>query len=130
LPTPEIPSINKDYYFILDGTLFHHLINDLIREYDSNEEDIAKHILDLLEILQQFNLVVIYLLCSDIKKSLTEARLSRNQSNPTDERIAFWEDRKRVDLYVLEKLTVESHVLNIDNGWDGIVEKIMSYLQL
>ena len=107
----------KDFILILDGTLFHRQINDLIREYGASDEVVAKHILKLLDVIQTLNPIVFYLLSNDVGKCLTQARISRKQSIPTEERIAFWENRKRVDLYVLEKLPVESYTLSIDDGW-------------
>ena len=118
----------KDFILILDGTLFHHQINDLIREYCASDEVVANHILKLLDVIQQLNPIIFYLLSHDVGKCLTQARISRKQSIPTEERISYWENRKRVDLYVLERLSVESSVLNIDGGWSTILETIIYYL--
>ena len=68
------------------------------------------------------------MLSGDVGKRVTQARISRKQSIPTEERIAYWENRKRVDLYVLERILVESHIQNVDNGWGIILETIINYL--
>ena len=118
----------KDFILILDGTLFHHQINDLIREYDAADEVIANHILKLLEMIQQANPIVFYLFSNDVGKSLIQARISRKQSLPAEERIAYWENRKRVDLYVLERLSAESHAQNIDDGWSAMFETVIKLI--
>ena len=108
--------------FILDGTLFHHQINDLIREYNAPDDIVLSHLSGLLCVIQQFKPIIFYLSASDVARRLRQARESRKQPPATAERIAFWENRKRVDLYVLERLSVDAHIFNVDNGWDAIVE--------
>jgi len=120
--------LEKDMVTILDGTLFHHQINDLIREYNANDDVITNHLTNILYIVQQLNPVVFYLSSGDVGQCLRQARKSRNQSLPTEENIAFWENRKRIDLYVLDKLSVESHILNIDDDWNAIIETMMKYI--
>ena len=121
--------LEKNIILILDGTLFHHQINDLICEYSASDEIIVNHIFHLLDIIKPLNPIVFYLLCNDVEKCLRQARISRKQTEPTEEKIVFWKNRKRIDLYVLEKLSVEFHIQNIDNGWNGIYEKIMSNIK-
>jgi hypothetical protein len=102
----------KDF-MLVDGTLLHHQINDLIREYAMPNEAIADYLSSLLNIIQHLNPVIFYLSSDDVGKRLAQARESRKQSVPTGEQIAFWENRKRVDLCVLDKLPVELHILNV-----------------
>ena len=91
-------------FVILDGTLLHHQINDLLREYNASDEIIAKHLSNLLNVIRHLNPIIFYLSASDVGQRLAQARKSRKQSVPTDEQITFWTNRKRVDLYVLDKL--------------------------
>ncbi len=112
----------KDSILILDGTLLHHQINDMIREYDASDEVIADHLSKLICVIQQLNPIIFYLSSHDVGQCLAKARKNRSQSIPAKEQIAFWENRKRVDLYILDKLSVESHILNIDKGWEIILE--------
>ena len=119
--------LEKDFILILDGTLFHHQINDLLREYNAPDDVITNHLTNLVYIIQQFKPLVFYLSSNNVGQCLRQARKSRNQSVPTDEKIAYWENRKRVDLYVLDRLSVESHILNIDYGWSEIIETIIKY---
>jgi len=113
---------------IVDGTLFHHQINDLIREYGASDEVIANYLTNLLSVIRRLDPVIFYLSSSNVGQRLVQARKSRKQSTPTSERIKFWENRKRVDLFVLEKLPIKSHILDVDNGWDLIPKTIAQYI--
>ena len=113
---------------ILDGTLFHHQINDLIREYNASDEVIINHLTDLLYVIRQLKSVVFYLSSNDVGERLRQARASRKQSVPTEDKITFWENRRRVDLLALNRLSVESHILSIDDGWDTIVEAMADFI--
>ena len=118
----------NDSIFILDGTLFHHQINDLIREYNASDKAIISHLSALLHVVQPLNPIVFYLSSNDVGRRLRLACESRKQSVPSKDKIAFWENRKRVDLHALAALTIESHVFNIDNGWDTAIETMLKYI--
>ena len=113
---------------IVDGTLLHHQINDLIRAYDAPNEVIADYLADLLRIIQPLHPVIFYLSSHHVGQRLIQARKSRGQSVPTRERITFWEHRKSVDLFVLDRLPVESHRLEVDKGWDLIPGTIVQHI--
>ena len=111
-----------DPQIIFDGTLLHHQINDLIRIYNAPDEFIVGHLTNLLRIVAPMKPVVFYLSSDDVGQQLRHARKSRGQSIATKEQIAFWENKKRIDLFVLERLSTKSHILNIDYGWDAALE--------
>jgi len=115
-------------FILIDGTLLHHQINDLIREYKVSDEVIANYLADLLHIILPLNPIIFYLSSCNVGQRLVQARKSRNQLAPTEERIRYWENRKRVDLYVLEKLPIGSHILDVSNGWNFAHKTIIEYL--
>ena len=119
----ESSSVN-DAILILDGTLLHHQINDLIRGFSASDECIKNHLSSLLTIVRQFDPVIFYMQTRDIGSRLAQAEKSRGKLPPTQEKIAFWQNRKRVALYVLERLSVTSHILDVDEGWNSIPERI------
>ena len=116
-------------FMIVDGTLLHHQINDLLREYSASDEIIANQLSNLMQVIKQLNPVIFYLSASDVKQRLAQARKSRKQSAPTEERIEFWENRKRVDLYVLDRLPIDSHILCVDNGWSAVLETMVECIR-
>ena len=115
-------------FMIVDGTLLHHQINDLLREYNAPDEIIANQLSNLINVIRQLNPIIFYLSASDVGQRLAQAQKSRKQSVPTDEQIARWENRKIVDLYVLDRLPVESHILCVDNGWSAILKTMIEYI--
>jgi len=117
-------------FMIVDGALLHHQINDLIRGYNASDEVITDYLSGLLRIILPLNPIIFYLSSDNVEQSLIQACKSRNQSTPTREQINFWENRKRVDLYALEKLPVESHILDVSNGWDSISKTIVAQITM
>jgi len=120
----------RNDFMIVDGTLLHHQINDLIREYSASDEVIANYISNLLNTILQLNPIIFYLSSDNVGHRLVHARRSRSQSAPTEERIRFWENRKRVDLYVLEKLPIDSHILDVSNGWGSILRTMVEHITI
>jgi len=115
--------------FIFDGSLLMHQINDLTRNYDATTDQITAYLNLLLETIEHLNPVVFYLSLQDIRGRLTKARQSREQTPPTDEQILFWQKRKKIDLSVLERLPVKSHILDIsDDNWDFALDNIVRAL--
>ena len=118
-----------DSILILDGTFFHHQINDLLHFYNASDEVVTNHLSKLACVIQPFKPIIFYLTSEDVAQRLRQARDSRKQSIATDEKIAFWENRKRVDLHVLKNLSIEAHILNVDDGWDTVVETMAKYIR-
>ena len=110
---------------IFDGTLLHHQINDLIRNYNAPDDVIVIYLTNLLQIVEPMKPIVFYLSSGDVGQRLLHARESRGQSILTKEQITFWENRKRIDLFVLERLSAKSRVLNVDYGWDLALEMMI-----
>jgi len=117
-------------FMIIDGGLLHHQINDLIREYSASDIVIADYLSNLLTIIQPLNPILFYFSSDNVGKRLIQARISRKQSAPTIDKIKFWENRKRVDLFVLERLPIKTHMINTGNGWDSIPKTITEYITL
>jgi len=114
---------------ILDGTFFHHQINDLLHFYNASDDVVTNHLSKLACVMQLFRPVIFYLVSEDVGQRLRQARESRKQSVATDEKIAFWENRKRVDLHVLDRLSIEAYILNVDDGWGTVVETMAKYIR-
>lgn len=101
---------------IFDGSLFHHQINDLMRNYEATEDQIAAHLGALLQTVAPLNPVVFYLTTQDVGARLKQARFRRGQTAATAAQIAFWNRRKQTDLKMLERLSVKSHIVDISHA--------------
>lgn len=118
----KFTKIQHEKFFIFDGTLLHHQINGLIRNYNASNEAVEVHLTVLFHVIQHLNPIIFYLSSHDVTQRLEHARESRGQSIPDKEQILYWKNRKDVDLYVLDKLPFESHILFVDGGWDTCLD--------
>lgn len=103
-------------YEIFDASLVSHMTNDLMRGYHAAPEELAEHLSILLEVIQEKNPIIFYLYTDNVTKRIVEARHSRKQPPLTAKKLQFWEDRMRMDLHVLPKLSASVHYLNISRG--------------
>lgn len=118
---------NKWDYMIFDASLVSHMTNDLIRNYNASENEMVKHLEILLQTISHLNPIVFYLSSENIGERLIKARHSRGQTPPNNEQIRFWERRKQIDLPILSRLSVESHIMDISNGnWSSVISEIVS----
>ena len=115
--------------FVLDGTLFHHQINDMLRGYNASNEVITAHLNNLLKIIKPMKPVVFYLNTQNVRQRLKLARESRGQPVAEEEKILFWENRKRIDLHVIDRVEADSHIFDVDKGWDKTLESMKTVVR-
>ena len=112
---------------IFDGSLLHHQINDLMRNYAASEKQIKAYLSMLIQTIEPLHPMVFYLFTQDVGTQFAKARQSRGQMPPTCEQVAFWEKRMRMDLSVLNGLAVQTHRIDISDGsWNSALERIVS----
>ncbi len=119
-------SIDETYDFLLfDGSLLHHPINDMMRNYHITGEQAVPHVTTLLRALGDRKRRIFYLETDDIGAQLTRAHTDRGQNPSSAEDIAFWETRHRNDRTVLEHLCEEIRIYDVSAGnWDAVREQI------
>lgn len=108
-------NIADDEIIIFDGSLLHHPLNDMIRNYDASKESAYSHIQKLLTSLGKIDYAVYYLQTEDIAKQLTTAHLNRGQQPPSETEISFWQKRFDYDMFMLK--TIPHRTFVIDNQW-------------
>lgn len=118
----------QTHALILDGTLLHHQINDLIRNYDASNQTVLNHLAPLLQTVHSLHPIVFYISSSSVAQRLIHAQKSRQKPAPTAEQIAFWQHRKQADLHALKALSIPSHFLAVDDGWGMVIETITQYV--
>ena len=120
---------NQIDYLIFDGSLFHHPINDMIRNFNVSCDQAISHINSLIEIVLSLNPRIVYLSSENVAERLHDARLSRKETPPSAEQIQFWEERKRIDFGVMKQLAIPFDIYNIfDGNWDSITNKITKHI--
>ena len=108
---------------IFDGSLLHHPLNDMIRNYNASKESAHSHIQKLLTSLGEIDYAVYYLQTEDIAKQLTTAHFNRGQQPPSETEISFWQRRFDYDMYILR--TIPHRSFNIDNQWKFVKLEIL-----
>ncbi len=116
-------NIADDEIIIFDGSLLHHPLNDMIRNYDASKESAQTHIQKLLTSLDDVDYAVYYLQTEDITKQLTTAHLNRGQQPPSETEISFWQKRFDYDMFMLK--TIPHRSFDIDNQWELVEQKIL-----
>ena len=116
-------NLAENEVIIFDGSLLHHPLNDMIRNYDASKESAQSHIWKLLTTLDDVDYTVYYLQTKDIAKQLTTAHLNRGQQPPSKAEISFWERRFDYDMFILR--TIPHRLFTIDNQWEFVEQKIL-----
>lgn len=108
-------------YIIFDGSLLHHPINDMMRNYHVNDKQIVSHIEAILNSLGTRKRWIYYLKTDNIENQLKNARIARNQSVPTNQQIEFWENRYKKDMMVLRSIRENYQICDISHdNWDYV----------
>ncbi len=116
-------------HYLFDGSLLHHPINDMMRNYHVSPEQALSHVQTLLSALKTTPQQVVYLYSDDLAAQLRRAHTDRNQPPPDEEYVAFWNERYEKDRYVLENALPEARIYNIsENRWDVVMDDILSQL--
>lgn len=112
-------------YYLFDGALMHHPINDMMRNNHASPEQAAHHVQSLLQCLTRGSWQVFYLVSDDLESQLSRARQDRRQAPPDQSQIAFWKLRGEYDVYALKHAVQKHQMLNISQlGYDGAFQQI------
>jgi hypothetical protein len=123
-------SLVETYDFIIfDGSLLHHPINDMMRNYNITGKQAISHVTALLNSLRVRKRHVFYLTTNSISEQLIKAHLDRGQETPTQGQINFWEKRYKNDMIVLNNIHEDCQIYDVsDNGWNLAREQILNKL--
>jgi len=114
-------------YLIFDGSLIHHPINDMMRNYNADIEQISHHLNTLIEAVSSLRPKIIYLSSDNVAERLRKARISRQQTSLSNGQILFWEERKKMDLDVIQRLSIPCNIYDItQENWDEHIDSIFN----
>ncbi len=118
---------NSVDYYIFDGSLLHHPLNDMIRNYAASKEQTAAHVKMLLNCLKNIHTSVFYLFTEDLAGQLRLAHQSRRQTPPDATAVSFWEKRREYDDYVLNHSVSAYQMMNVTQyGYKTVLDKIVT----
>ena len=123
-------ALDEIYDFIIfDGSLLHHPINDMMRNYNIDGEQAIYHITTLLSSLNNIKRRILYMKTNNIGKQLTKAYSDRKQGTLTNEKIDFWEKRYKIDLIVLHNIREKYQIYDVSSeNWDSVRKQILDNL--
>ncbi len=106
-------------FWLFDGSLLHHPLNDMLRNYQVSLDQATGQIRSLSAALSDWPAQVFYLATENVAEHLTQARKNRNQAALTLEQLRFWQNRKQMDLAVLPNLSLTYDLIDLtDHSYD------------
>lgn len=116
--------------FLVDACFLQHTLHDLLRLYDPGIDAIVAHLARILETVETLRPTLLYITQADVGAALARTAARRNRpSYQTEEAIAFWARRKRMEYEALARLPLRAHILdNTEEQWDTLFETILCAL--
>lgn len=117
----QLTSRQEDF-LLFDGSLLHHPLNDMLRNYQVTEAQAQRHVNAVLSSLGSVPRQILYVQTEDIPAQLARAHADRDQPAPTPDELSFWETRRKYDRSVLSELSDPCDYLDPSQGWDAMTQ--------
>ncbi|SDW22187.1 GNAT family N-acetyltransferase [Paenibacillus sp. CF384] len=119
---------HTDTVYVLEAVVFQHQIHDLLRHYQASDNQIKQHIHGIAECIAAMNPVLIYLTQPSVRDQQVWISSIRSKPNfATEQNIRFMENRKRIELSLLDTLPFPAHTIeNVNLDWDDVFCKMIS----
>ncbi|UKS29467.1 hypothetical protein LOZ80_11245 [Paenibacillus sp. HWE-109] len=122
----ELASAVEEVY-VLEAVFFQHQIHDLLGHYEAVDRQIEHHIQEIATQIVDLHPVVIYLTQPSVREQ--QVWISSIRSKPhvaTEQNIRFMENRKRIELSLLDRLPFPSYTIENDNlDWEEVFSNIV-----
>ncbi len=121
---------DKFDFAIFDGSLMHHPINDMLRNYGVSVHQAVAQVNALLGALGGVKRRICYLRTDDIAKQLSAAHADRRQDAPSDDEILFWRKRESYDMSALADINERCDIFDVTGGgWDAVRDRMLHFLR-
>lgn len=149
-------AINKKEISIFECAFFQNHICELMGIHGEGNDYITDHLISLISTVEKLNPIIIYLTQPDVSETIgrvAKERVSADKSkncdwidlviawveksqygrtqglNGYDGAIRFFEERKKIELEVIEKLPIDKYIIeNPDYNWDDVFSKVKEIL--
>ncbi|SEO74387.1 hypothetical protein [Paenibacillus sp. OV219] len=119
-----------DDIYVLEAVFLQHRIHDLLRHYKADDEQIEQHISGIADRITSLDPILIYLSQPSVREQ--QVWISTIRSKPhfaTENSIRFMENRKRIELKLLEQLPFPAYTIhNVNRDWDGVFNDMLEHL--
>ncbi|WP_219837596.1 hypothetical protein [Paenibacillus sp. R14(2021)] len=116
-----------DNVFVLEAVFFQHQIHDLLGHYEASDSQIEHHIDEIAKQISAMNPVLIYLTQPSVREQQVWISSIRSKPNfATEHNIKFMENRKRIELRLLDSLPFPTHAIeNAHLDWEDVFCKMV-----
>lgn len=112
-------------FLLFDGSLLHHPVNDMMRNYTASCDQITYHVNHLIDIVHPLHPMVVYL-SNNHDERLQKVPVYRDEAPSSSEKTEFWQARKEMDMSVIRQLTIPCDCYDISQeNWDYILDVIV-----
>ncbi|MHB8129718.1 MAG: P-loop NTPase family protein [Mobilitalea sp.] len=144
-----------DEFTVFECAFLQNHINELLLFHCSSEKEIEDYLLELIHTVKGLNPVMVYLNQPNVYETIrrvSDARFNEKGEKDWMERVipylenspygklhkqkgfegmvAYFEERKRIELAVIKKLPIETHIIdNPDYNWDKVWEEVQKIIQ-
>jgi len=117
----------SEIVYVLEAVFLQHQIHDLLRHYQAADRQIEQHILGIADHIAAMHPVLIYLTQPNVREQ--QVWISSIRSKPhfaTEQNIRFMENRKRIELRLLDSLPFSAHTIeNVKLDWEDVFSKMV-----
>lgn len=111
---------------VLEAVFFQHQIHDLLGHYQAVDRQIEQHIQGIADQITAMNPVLLYLTQPSVREQ--QVWISSVRSRPhfaTEQNIKFMENRKRIELMLLDMLPFPTYMIeNVNLDWEDVFSKM------
>ncbi|MCK9862130.1 hypothetical protein [Paenibacillus sp. ATY16] len=122
----EVASLT-DTVYVLEAVFFQHQIHDLLKHYQASDSQIEQHIQGIAQQIAAMNPILIYLTQPSVRDQ--QVWISSIRSKPrfaSEQNIKFMENRKRIELWLLDTLHFPTHTIeNVHLDWEDVFIKMV-----
>jgi hypothetical protein len=122
----DLASTSEEVY-VLEAVFFLHQIHDLLGHYQAVDRHIEQHIQGIADQIAALQPVVIYLTQPSVREQ--QVWISSIRSRPhfaTEQNIRFMENRKRIELRLLDMLPFPTYTIeNVNLDWEEVFSNMV-----
>ncbi|NOU66510.1 hypothetical protein GC096_20930 [Paenibacillus sp. LMG 31461] len=122
---------NSDEVYVLEAVFFQHQIHDLLGHYQAVDHLIEEHIQGIVDQIIALNPIVMYLTHPNVREQQVWISSIRSRPNfATEQNIKFMENRKRIELGLLDMIPFPTYTFENENlDWEAVFNRIVEAIQ-
>ena len=116
---------------IFDGDFFQHPIEDMMRNFSEDENEIIQYFARVYDNIKDMNPMLFYISQKNERESLARIAEERKREIFRDsEMIEHWKERKSIELNAIKQIPMKSYVIDNSNyDWDNVFRIIIQTIE-